>query len=71
MGGRHRPYLERLPRTRNWALSDDPFVPEELNDEEVAVREKDFVTYLATRAKEAGTDWLAYSMLQRPAAPEV
>ena len=50
-----------------WALSDDPFVPKELNDEEIATREKDFVTSLNTRAKEADTDWLAYSMLRRPA----
>lgn len=53
-----------------WALSDDPFVLKELNDEEIAAREKDFVTSLKTQAKESDTDWLAYSMLRRPAAPE-
>lgn len=53
-----------------WALGDDPFAPKELNDEEIATREKDFVTALVTRAKESNVDWLAYSMLRRREATE-
>jgi hypothetical protein len=48
-----------------WALGDDPFAAKELNDEEIASRQKEFVASLITRAKESDTDWLAYSMLRR------
>ncbi|MGX5715505.1 hypothetical protein [Arthrobacter sp. MAHUQ-56] len=60
-----------LQRHPVWALSDDPFAPKELTDEEIALREKDFVSSLITQAKESNIDWLAYSMLRRRRATEV
>ena len=54
-----------------WALGGDPFALTELNAEEIAAREKEFVSSLARRAKEADTDWLAYSMLRRRDATEM
>ncbi len=53
-----------------WALGEDPFALMKLSDEEIAAREKAFVTSLAGRAKEADTDWLAFSMLRRPNTTE-
>ncbi|MCU1475373.1 MAG: hypothetical protein JWQ64_66 [Subtercola sp.] len=53
-----------------WALGDDPFTTNALDDEEISAREEGFVSSLKRRAKEADTDWLAYSMLRRRADPE-
>lgn len=63
-------YDHLLQRHPVWALGDVPFAPKELNDEEIAAREKDFVSSLVTRAKESNIDWLAYSMLRRREATE-
>ncbi|MCD4849665.1 hypothetical protein LN996_02445 [Arthrobacter sp. AK01] len=48
-----------------WALGGDPFALTTLTAEEIAARDKKFVAFLTTRAKESDTDWLAYSMLRR------
>lgn len=53
-----------------WALGGDPFTAETLNDDDIAARQKEFVAFLTTRAKETDTDWLAYSMLRRRETPE-
>lgn len=53
-----------------WTLGDDPFATKALDNDEIFAREKEFVTSLTNMAKEADTDWLAYSMLRRQAAPE-
>ncbi len=48
-----------------WAMSSDPFAFAPMDDHEIEIREKQFVSFLSNRAKEANTDWLAYSMLRR------
>ena len=48
-----------------WAMGGDPFLLEGLSEEEIASREKDFVTSLVRRSKEGETDWFTESMLRR------
>lgn len=58
-------YDQLLESHPSWTLNEDPFAVQEISVEEIATREKQFVTSLAKKFKEPDTDWLTYSMLRR------
>lgn len=63
-------YDHLLEPSPMWALDDDPFDLEPLNEEKIKEREAAFVSSLRELTGDTDKDWFTYSMLQRRATPE-